>query len=92
MGNAGKALVVWMAALVLTALLEWYWIGSDVFNTHFFVVAQAPLYALVLFGAYAMFSIGYHLWTLEDCTEADKELKAQVETAKKELRSKGMQI
>ena len=74
MDYAAKALVAWCAALALTALLEWWWIGSDFFGTHFFVVLQAPFFALVLFGAYAMYNIGYHLMTLKDCTEAKLEL------------------
>jgi hypothetical protein len=54
--------------------MEWTSINNDFFNTYFFVVAQMPLYGLVLFGCYALCSIGYHLYVLEDCTQAQKEL------------------
>ena len=50
-------------------------VDIEFFKTYFFVVAQMPLYSLVLFGCYAMMSIGYHLLVLEDCTEAEKELR-----------------
>ncbi len=74
MGNASKALVAWLAALIVFCILEYSYVSTDLFNTYFFVVAQLPLYGLVLFGAYAMCSIGYHLVVLEDCTAAHKEL------------------
>lgn len=90
MDNAQKALVAWLFALLACSLFEWYWIYTDFFNTLFFVIAQMPLYGLVLFGSYAMIVIGYHLYVLKDCDEAHKEIRDQIELAKKELTKKGM--
>mmetsp|Transcript_27498 Transcript_27498/g.19881 ORF Transcript_27498/g.19881 Transcript_27498/m.19881 type:complete len:98 (-) Transcript_27498:205-498(-) len=44
-----------------------------------FFISCMPLHALVLFGAYTLCSLGYHLMVLEDCTDAHKELLKEVE-------------
>jgi hypothetical protein len=92
MHNASTALVAWLVALLTFSLLEWTAISNDLFNTYFFVVAQLPLYGLVLFGCYALCSIGYHLYVLEDCTAAQKELQREIVEARRELSSKGLKF
>ena len=51
-------------------MIEWSKIGNDFFGTYFFVVLQMPFYGLVMFGSYAMMSIGWHLFVLKDCNDA----------------------
>ena len=75
MGRATNALIVWLALLLVCSVFESNAISTDFYNTHFFIVLQMPLYGLVLFGCYAMMSIGYHLLVLQDCNEAADELQ-----------------
>ena len=51
-----------------------------------------PLYAVVLFGCYALICIGYHMIVLEDCKEAQDELFQEIKEARKFLTSKGMKF
>jgi dolichyl-phosphate mannosyltransferase polypeptide 3 len=60
-------------------------------NTYTFAL-QLPFWALVSFGAYLLFKLGYGLFSFNDVPEAHKELMAQIETARKELRAKGVTI
>lgn len=92
MNNAQQALVAWLSALLACTLFEWTSISNDFLNTYFFVVAQMPLYGLVLFGCYALCSIGYHLFVLEDCTAAQKELQDQIVEARRELSKSGIKF
>ena len=91
MNNAQKVLVVWCLALVVFSILEWpFYLTTDFFGSMTFVVLQMPLYGLVMFGAYAMIVIGYHLWVLKDCDAAHTEIRQQIDEAKRELTKKGM--
>jgi len=46
----------------------------------------------VSFGAFLLFRLGYGVFTFNDVPEAHKELMQQIEQAKKELRSKGVEV
>jgi hypothetical protein len=59
---------------------------------YFFIAAQMPLYFIVLFGCYALCSIGYHLLVLEDCTKARDELQREIKLATSDLQSKGVKL
>ena len=82
----------WLATLIACSLLEHKAIKTDFWNTYFFITLQMPLYALVMFGSYALCSIGWHLMVLEDCTDAHRELVAEVALAKSELKRKGVKL
>jgi len=56
------------------------------------VVPYLPLWGIVSFGAYLLFKLGYGVLTFNDVPEAHKELMGQIEQAKKELKSKGIDI
>lgn len=92
MRNFSIALIGWLALLLLLSVVEYSTVSSDFFHSYFFFVAQLPLYGLVLFGSYALCSIGYHLLVLEDCNDAHTELKGQIELARKELLRKGVKL
>lgn len=53
---------------------------------------QLPLWALVSFGAYLLASLGWGVFTFNDCPEAHKELMGEIETAKVELRKLGVTV
>ena len=92
MHNSQKALTLWLAALIFFSVLEWSSIENNLTSTYFFVTLQMPLYGLVMFGAYAMMSIGYHLFVLKDCNDAHDEIRQQIDEARNFLKTKGMKF
>jgi len=86
------ALVLWITALIGLSLFESERIEKDFWHSYFFIVAQMPLQGLVLFGSYALCSIGYHLMVLEDCNDAHAELLKEIEMAKSDLKRKGLKF
>ncbi|KAJ8000346.1 hypothetical protein DPEC_G00203870 [Dallia pectoralis] len=51
-----------------------------------------PVYLLVVFGCYSLATVGYRVATFNDCEEASKELQAQIQEAKEDLRRKGLKL
>ncbi|RYG50915.1 hypothetical protein EON66_11340 [archaeon] len=52
-------------------------------------VVQLPVYALIVFGCYAMATIGSALLSYNDCTAAAAELKGDITRVKAALEKKG---
>lgn len=53
---------------------------------------QVPFWALVSFGAYLLFKLGWGVFTFNDVPEAHKELMEQIQEARAELRAKGVDV
>ena len=53
---------------------------------------QLPFWALVSFGAYLLFKLGYGVLTFNDVPEAHNELMKEIEQARKELKAKGVSV
>ena len=53
---------------------------------------QIPFWALVTFGAYLLFKLGYGVFTFNDVPEAHRELMAQIQQARTELKAKGVDV
>ncbi|KAK4966018.1 hypothetical protein LTR28_003347 [Elasticomyces elasticus] len=53
---------------------------------------QIPFTSLVAFGSYLLAKLGYGVLTFNDVPEAHKELMMQIETARAELRAKGVEV
>ncbi|KAI1089014.1 dolichol-phosphate mannosyltransferase subunit 3 [Rostrohypoxylon terebratum] len=53
---------------------------------------QLPFWALVSFGAYLLFRLGWNVMTFHDVPEAHKELTAEIELAKADLRRLGVDV
>lgn len=56
------------------------------------IVSQLPFWALVSFGAYLLFKLGWGVFTFNDVPEAHKELMSQIQQARTELRAKGVDV
>mmetsp|Transcript_17727 Transcript_17727/g.30009 ORF Transcript_17727/g.30009 Transcript_17727/m.30009 type:complete len:111 (-) Transcript_17727:120-452(-) len=94
LSNSAYLLIFWLLALILALSME---SGAKYFEqtpqySYSFFIATTPLYGIVLFGCYALLSIGYHLIVLEDCKEAQDELLGEIKEARKFLSSKGMKF
>ena len=53
---------------------------------------QLPFWALISFGAYLLFKLGYGVLTFNDVPDAHAELMKQIDQAKTELRKKGVDV
>jgi dolichyl-phosphate mannosyltransferase polypeptide 3 len=53
---------------------------------------QLPFWALVSFGAYLLFKLGWGVFTFNDVPEAHKELMTQISQARAELSAKGVDV
>lgn len=53
---------------------------------------QLPFWALVSFGAYLLFRLGWNVMTFHDVPEAHKEIVAEIELAKTDLRRLGVDV
>ncbi|KAK8068973.1 dolichol-phosphate mannosyltransferase subunit 3 [Apiospora phragmitis] len=56
------------------------------------VVPVLPFWALVSFGAYLLFRLGWNVMTFNDVPEAHKELMAEINLAKTDLRGLGVDV
>ncbi|PVH98697.1 dolichol phosphate mannosyltransferas-like protein subunit 3 [Periconia macrospinosa] len=56
------------------------------------IVPVLPFWALVSFGAYLLFKLGWGVFTFNDVPEAHKEILAEIQQARKELRAKGVDV
>lgn len=54
--------------------------------------AQLPLWAIVSFGAYLLFKLGWGVFTFNDVPEAYNELMEEIEIAKVDLRKRGVEV
>lgn len=57
-----------------------------------FRIEKLPLWALVSFGAYLLFKLGWGVFTFNDVPEAHRELMLEIDLARKDLRSKGINV
>ncbi|RKF82903.1 dolichol phosphate mannosyltransferase subunit 3 [Golovinomyces cichoracearum] len=56
------------------------------------VITIFPFWAIVSFGAYLLAKLGYGLLTFNDVPEAHKELMCEIELARRDLRSLGVDV
>ncbi|KAF2852900.1 dolichol phosphate mannosyltransferas-like protein subunit 3 [Plenodomus tracheiphilus IPT5] len=56
------------------------------------VVPVLPFWALVSFGAYLLFKLGWGVFTFNDVPEAHKELMQQIHEARIDLKAKGVDV
>ncbi|KAJ4305175.1 hypothetical protein N0V90_000706 [Kalmusia sp. IMI 367209] len=56
------------------------------------VVPVLPFWALISFGAYLLFKLGWGVFTFNDVPDAHKELMGQIQQARTELRAKGVDV
>jgi dolichyl-phosphate mannosyltransferase polypeptide 3 len=54
--------------------------------------AQLPFWLLVSFGAYLLFRLGWGVLTFNDVPEAHKEIMTEIELAKADLRTLGVDV
>ncbi|CAD6441638.1 1c7e0839-c480-4708-a60b-5aa423355df0 [Sclerotinia trifoliorum] len=56
------------------------------------VVPVLPFWVLVSFGAYLLGKLGYGVFTFNDVPKAHAELMEEIELARKDLRTKGVDV
>ena len=55
-------------------------------------LSQLPFWALVSFGAYLLFRLGWGVMTFNDVPQAHKELMEEIDMAKVDLRKLGVDV
>jgi dolichyl-phosphate mannosyltransferase polypeptide 3 len=55
-------------------------------------VSQLPFWAIISFGAYLLGKLGYNVMTFHDVPEAHKELMAEIEIARADLKKMGVEV
>ncbi|KAK9746318.1 Dolichol-phosphate mannosyltransferase subunit 3 (DPM3) [Popillia japonica] len=86
-------LLEWLSAFI--ALFSvWYLLISKKVARHFVsenetLIFYSPIIAVLLFGIYAATVVLYRVFTFNDCEEAAKELRKEIEEAREDLRTKG---
>ncbi|KAI4758905.1 hypothetical protein E4T52_08848 [Aureobasidium sp. EXF-3400] len=53
---------------------------------------QLPFWAIISFGAYLLGKLGYNVMTFHDVPEAHKELMAEIEIARADLKKMGVEV
>jgi hypothetical protein len=71
--------VVFLCFLTFYAVSFALYFATEDFG--FVTIPQLPFAALVYFGCYALINIGYHLFVLEDCKDAQDEIKRDIKEA-----------
>lgn len=56
------------------------------------IIPVLPFWALVSFGAYLLFKLGYGVFTFNDTKEAHAELMKEIDLARADLRTKGVDV
>ncbi|KAI9700991.1 MAG: hypothetical protein M1820_006636 [Bogoriella megaspora] len=56
------------------------------------LIPVLPFWAIVSFGAYLLFKLGWGVLFFNDVPEAHKELMLQIDQARKELTAKGVDV
>ncbi|KAI4613063.1 uncharacterized protein J4E88_001856 [Alternaria novae-zelandiae] len=56
------------------------------------IVPFLPFWALISFGAYLLFKLGWGVFTFNDVPDAHKELMQQIAEARKDLQAKGVDV
>lgn len=89
-----KAYETAVYALAISAIYFSLWVG--IFPTpttfHDLVLPVIPWWALVSFGCYTLYSLGYGVYTLQDKKDKYVELKEQIVEAKTFLKANGVDV
>ncbi|KAL8695742.1 MAG: hypothetical protein Q9224_003195 [Gallowayella concinna] len=56
------------------------------------IIPVLPLWTLVSFGSYLLFKLGWGVITFNDVPQAYKELMADIEVARKDLKANGIDV
>jgi len=56
------------------------------------IIPVFPFWVLVSFGSYLLFKLGYGVFTFNDVPDAHKELMSEIELARADLRTKGVDV
>ncbi|TVY45425.1 putative dolichol-phosphate mannosyltransferase subunit [Lachnellula occidentalis] len=56
------------------------------------IIPVLPFWALVTFGAYLLFKLGFGVFTFNDVPKAHAELMKEIDLARADLRTKGVDV
>nr|XP_033781488.1 dolichol-phosphate mannosyltransferase subunit 3 [Geotrypetes seraphini] len=87
-------LMEWLAAAALLGA-AWLTLSFDLLGLSLpepwrRLVWPLPVYLLLIFGCYALATVGFRVATLRDCEDAARELQEQIREARKDLSRRGL--
>uniref|UniRef100_A0A336MNV9 Dolichol-phosphate mannosyltransferase subunit 3 n=1 Tax=Culicoides sonorensis TaxID=179676 RepID=A0A336MNV9_CULSO len=89
-------LLQWLLALSVFAgiysAFVFKYVRNQFVDENEFLVQISPIILVGLFGVYSVTVVLYRTLTFNDCKEAADELQAQIQEAKKDLKSKGFKF
>jgi dolichol-phosphate mannosyltransferase subunit 3 len=66
--------------------------GTRSYKVFYLTFLQLPFWGLVSFGAVLLFRLGFGILTFNDVPDAHKELMAEIDMAKADLRKLGVDV
>ncbi|GFY57400.1 dolichol-phosphate mannosyltransferase subunit 3 [Trichonephila inaurata madagascariensis] len=86
-------LAEWLAGVTLITAVWFCFLSNDILLNRYDIHSLLlPVYGVIGFGVYSLVVILYRVFTFNDCPEAAKELKMEIEMAKKDLAAKGFKF
>uniref|UniRef100_A0A915PXP5 Dolichol-phosphate mannosyltransferase subunit 3 n=1 Tax=Setaria digitata TaxID=48799 RepID=A0A915PXP5_9BILA len=79
-----------LIAVWIALLYDWLPYTHHFTRKYYHSILYLPLYAIFLFGIYAVFNVLYGVATFNDCPEAREELKKEIDDAKADLRKRNV--
>ncbi|GFR07009.1 dolichol-phosphate mannosyltransferase subunit 3 [Trichonephila clavata] len=86
-------LAEWLAGVTLITAIWFCFLSNDILLNRYDIHSLLlPVYGVIGFGVYSLVIILYRVFTFNDSPEAAKELKMEIEMAKKDLAAKGFKF
>ncbi|GFT34697.1 dolichol-phosphate mannosyltransferase subunit 3 [Nephila pilipes] len=86
-------LAEWLAGVTLITAIWFCFLSNDILLNRYDIHSWLlPVYGVIGFGLYSLVIVLYRVFTFNDCPEAAKELKMEIEMAKKDLAKKGFKF
>ncbi|XP_072026497.1 dolichol-phosphate mannosyltransferase subunit 3-like [Amphiura filiformis] len=89
-------LAQWLTALTIFSItwatVTFQWVPVPLDSAVKDVILLSPIYLLIVFACYSLATIGYRVYTFNDCEGAAEELKQEIEEARKDLKKRGFKF
>lgn len=80
--GVGSFMTVWLAYVM-------GYMQTEIRKEYHEIIITLPVYLLITFACFTLGMIGFRVATFNDCVEASRELKEQIEEARRDLEKKG---
>ncbi|GBM88586.1 hypothetical protein AVEN_197635-1 [Araneus ventricosus] len=86
-------LAEWLAGVVVIIAIWFSCLSNDIIlKSHDLHSWLLPFYGVIAFGLYSLVVVLYRVFTFNDCPEAARELKEEIQMAREDLAKKGFKF